>query len=134
MTAFIDAIELPPGLYWDDEFQWAAIRQTITETNTGIFAENTSVIGMAGRPITLTGGEPVARISRQALLTLTAYLAQPDETYVLNWHGVLYDVIAVFDPVPVDATPFPVVRDKPLAGIPPSGSWYWLNSIKLRAI
>jgi len=52
----LDTISLPPGLRWSDKYGWTPVRQETTISLSGsLIIEEAAQL--AGRPITLSGGE-----------------------------------------------------------------------------
>ena len=59
----LDAIVLPDDLEWEDEITWTPIAQLIERSVTGaLFIQESEIV--MGRPITLTGSDDMAWITR----------------------------------------------------------------------
>jgi hypothetical protein len=92
MTILIDTLALPAGLKWSDEFAWAPTAQSTAYGLTGSLLVQEST-RLAGRPLTLSGGNPWAWIARADLLTLRAALASTGEHTVTLLDGRRFTVI-----------------------------------------
>ena len=114
----LDAIQLPDGLKWVDEFNYSPREQRLSYSVTGALLVLESV-RQAGRPITLT--TDTARgdaISRADLLALQS-LADASAQHTLTLHdGRAFSVRwRHADAPPVEATPIVPYAD-PLPGDP----------------
>jgi hypothetical protein len=71
--------DLPPDLYWEDEFQWDPIAQTVKQLLPDADGESALLIQetkkKAGRPITLASGANRAWMKRTAVEALRALAA-----------------------------------------------------------
>lgn len=93
MAISLDAITLPSDLIWVDEYAYTPVKQTInTAVNGSLVIE--AAAALAGRPMTLQGGEDAAWISRATLELLRLKQIQPGlvMTLTLNY-GDSYNVL-----------------------------------------
>jgi hypothetical protein len=131
MAITLNGLALPDGLRWSDEFTWSPLQTTRDYSLTGALILQ-SAERLAGRPITLIGGERWAWMIRANLLTLQTLL----DTYAASLTLILHDARSfAVTPVyegdgPLDATPKAVVQDSGYAN-PSSSAWYVINSLKL---
>jgi hypothetical protein len=71
LTAGLNTIILPEGLLWEDEHQWSPIIQVVDYSITGAMLVQEAE-KLAGRPVTLAGGETWAWLSRYEVVALLA--------------------------------------------------------------
>lgn len=80
----LGALTLPADLLWSDEFDWTPIQQSKAYTLTGALVIESGKM-LAGRPITLTGGQDYAWANRATIKSLYALLdTDPTLTLTLN--------------------------------------------------
>lgn len=84
---------LDPDLYWEDEFSWAAVEQSMTRGLTG-----RPIIQVAlrhyGRPITLRPfDDSSAWMTRADMTQLRAWADVPGQALTLSLHGTPYRVM-----------------------------------------
>jgi hypothetical protein len=84
MSITLDAITLPADLIWLDEFDWSPMTQSETYTLSGALVIESAQM-LAGRPITLVGGDNAAWVDRTTLAALYAKLTD-DPTMTLTLH------------------------------------------------
>ncbi len=104
MAITLDAIALPPNLYWADEYDWSPVQQQAEYTLTGalILEEATR---QAGRPITLTTPEGGDWTDRATVDSLRAKLTA-NTTMTLTLHdGRSFPVRWRHDDTPLEAKP-----------------------------
>ena len=76
MALTLDSITLPTDLIWIDEYAWTPVKQSInTAVNGGLIIE--AAAALAGRPITLQGGDDYAWASKATLELLRLKQATP---------------------------------------------------------
>lgn len=124
----LSTIELPPDLYWSDEYAWLPVEQTSERTITG--AQVISVAArVAGRPITLQPEDDnSAWMSRETLEQLRNWAAVPGQVLQLTLRGVARDVIFRHqDGAGIEARP--LVHFSEMAG-----SDYYLVTLRLMEI
>ena len=92
MALMLDSITLPTDLIWIDEYAWTPVKQSInTAVNGGLIIE--AAAALAGRPITLQGGDDYAWASKATLELLRLKQATPGLVMSLGLLGVTYSVI-----------------------------------------
>lgn len=82
MSITLDVITLPSDLLWTDEFDWTPIQQSKGYTLTGALVIESGKM-LAGRPITLTGGDNYGWASRATVKALYSAL-DTDATMTLT--------------------------------------------------
>lgn len=102
-------IDLPPELFWSDEFKWNKVKGTKARTITGALVVQTGV-AVKGRPITLVAPNDMNWISRAQLELLTDWSENPALVMELklNYEGVptkTFDVSFDYEENPIDAEP-----------------------------
>jgi hypothetical protein len=85
-------LALSDRLVWSDEFDWAPVEQSTQRTLTGALVLSVAA-RLAGRPITLQGGESAAWLTRGTCATLRAWCAEPGLELVLLLRGQNWNVI-----------------------------------------
>lgn len=95
-------ITLPDDLLWPDEFTWAPVAQVASYGVTGALHIDAAA-KLAGRPITLAGGDDYAWCPRSTLIALEAWKALPAQVFTLTLRGVQYPVIFDHEKGAVDA-------------------------------
>lgn len=119
----LDAIQLPRGLIWVDEFDWQPVESAAEYALNGELVIDAAV-RQAGRPISLQGEEGAGWMRRDVLQALQGLAASPGAVYVLRLaDGRSFDV--VFAPgSPISARP--IARPE----LPPS-SYPYVVELKL---
>lgn len=79
----LDDIVLPDDLLWVDEFDWSPVTQSMALTLTGALLVE-SAVQLAGRPITLVGGQDYGWTTRAVVVALKAKAANPVIEMVLT--------------------------------------------------
>lgn len=83
MPLTLGGIELPDDLLWSDEFAYTAITQAQNRTlGGGLILEETETV--AGRPITLQGGEDYAWATRTTVVALRTLAEAAGATHPLE--------------------------------------------------
>lgn len=120
MSITLDAITLPADLVWEDEFDWSPMAQSETYTLSGALVIESAQM-LAGRPITLVGGDSAAWIDRATLAALYAKLTN-DPTMTLTLHDArTFSVKFKMSGQPIQARPIIDYNN------PDSGDWYSLS-------
>ncbi len=93
LTDGTTVLELDPDLYWEDEFAWAAVEQSMTRGLTG-----KPIIQVAlrqyGRPITLRPfDDRSAWMTRGAMAQLRTWADIPGQVLTLTLRGTAYTVM-----------------------------------------
>lgn len=128
MAITLNAVTLPQGLRWTDEFAWSDLAQSTTYTLTGsLVVEQTT--RQAGRPITLVGGKYWAWLTRVQLGTLKDLL-DTGAPMTLTLHDNRTFTVLSAGPDALQVSALPIVKDSGPAN-PSSGAWYVLESLKL---
>lgn len=122
LTGNSTTLTLDQDLHWSDEFEWAAVEQSITRSLTGALIIHAAA-KIKGRPITLEPpADNAAWMPRATLTQLMAWEADPALTMTLNLRGTPYTVaFRRIDGAPIEARPVEFVAD-PLPG--QFGDWY----------
>ena len=128
LTAGGTTLVLDPDLHWSDEFDWAAVEQSIQRSLTGALIIHAAA-KIKGRPITLAPPDDGAGwMPRASLVQLQALEADPSLTLTLSLRDATYTVaFRRADGAPIEAQPVEFVAD-PLPG--DFGDWY-LTTIRL---
>ena len=92
LTKGTETITLPQDLFWQDEFEWSPVSQSVEYSTSGALLVDIAV-RQAGRPITLSGESNSAGITRQDLQTLSAWEKLPGQVFILNLRGQSFEVI-----------------------------------------
>jgi hypothetical protein len=71
LASGLSTLTLPEGLLWEDEYQWNPVTQAVGYSITGALLVQEAE-KLAGRPVTLAGGETWAWLSRVEVATLLA--------------------------------------------------------------
>lgn len=108
-------ITLPDDLLWVDEYNWSAVEQVKEYSVTGALIVE-SAARLAGRPITLMGGENHGWVTRSVLDALLTASNIPGQQFTLTLRGVAHTVI--FDEGRIEAEPVFDVSD------PEAGDFY----------
>jgi hypothetical protein len=94
----VTTLQLPADLVWEDEHDWHPVAQEVDYTLTGAILVHTAT-KLAGRPITLIGGEDHSWVVRSTVDALKAWAdVAPDQQtgdgiYQLTLRGVTRDVV-----------------------------------------
>lgn len=108
----LDTLQLPPDLFWSDEFAWTPVASALEYSTTGSALIDVSK-KQSGRPITLTADPETCWLSRADVLALKTLSDEPGKELTLT----LYDrsFIVIFSPgeKPFDAEP--VWQEMPVA-------------------
>jgi hypothetical protein len=128
VSIYLNNIRLPDGLRFSDEFKGSPIAQTIIHSLTGapIVQQGEK---LAGRPITLIGGNEFAWLTRAETTALKALLDTGAEM-TLTLHDAREFTVLPADDDPLAVSAVPIVRDSGPAD-PSAGAWYVLESLKL---
>lgn len=128
MAITLNAITLPQGLRWTDEFAWspAAISSIYSVTGALIVQK---AVKQAGRPITLVGGAQWAWLTRTEALALQALLDAGNEMTLTLHDARTFTVLPANDDA-LDLSALPIVNDSGPAD-PSAGARYVLESLKL---
>lgn len=92
MAMTLDGITLPPGLIWEDEFNWTPVVQNVTTTLTGTVLVQEAA-GLTGRPITLVGSEESCWTTRTVIRQLMALTQTADKIMSLTIGSTTYSVM-----------------------------------------
>lgn len=107
-------VQIPRGLVWADEFNWAEVDRAAEYSITGALLLDAAV-RQAGRPITLEGSDSAGWITRATLLQLQALAQDPDATHTLTLADARTFTVR-FAPGGAPITATPVARPE----LPPS--------------
>lgn len=131
----LDAIRLPDGLRWSDEFDWSPVAQETAFSLTGALLVQEAA-KQAGRPMTLLGGSSgthfYAWMPRSDVLALRTLLDQPSTTRTLTLHdGRRFTVIPRRDQgSPLSVAPLAIIDE--VGPADPTTVWrYTLNELRL---
>ncbi|MDD5277197.1 MAG: hypothetical protein PHR16_14080 [Methylovulum sp.] len=103
MAIVLDALVLPSGLIWIDEFDWTPVEQVVTQTLTGALIIESGV-RQAGRPITLTGSADSGWADRALIKALATKAADPILQMTLTLHDArTFTVMFLQSKTPVEA-------------------------------
>lgn len=128
MAITLNLITLPAGLRWEDEFAWSPLAQASEYSLTGsLLVEQTT--RLAGRPITLVGGQSFAWLTRSEVSTLKTLLDTGAELTLTLHDARVFTVLPAAEE-PLSVTPLPIVIDSGPAN-PSSTARYVLESLKL---
>ena len=104
MAITLNLITLPPGLRFEDEFAWSPLAQANEYSLTGsLLVEQTT--RLAGRPITLVGGQQFAWLTRSEVSALKALLDTGAEM-TLTLHDARSFTVLPAAEEPLSVTPF----------------------------
>ncbi len=128
MAITLDAITLPQGLLWEEEFTWSPLAQATEYSLTGALIVEQAT-KQAGRPITLIGGKDFAWMTRAQVAILKAVL-DTGAVMTLTLHDArTFSVLPASDS-PLSVYPLPRILDSGFAD-GGNGAWYVVESIKL---
>lgn len=120
----LNAITLPAGLQWVDEFNWQPVMQSTQRTLAGGLVLQERGLS-AGRPITLSGGSDHGWIARSVLESLYALASVAGQTHTLSIRGTTYSVRFYHeDGNAIEAEPLWPMAD-------PQAGDYYIATIKL---
>ena len=83
MSLTLDSITLPAGLIWPDKYNWTPVSQSVDISLTGTLVIQEAA-QLAGRPITLAGGDRFCWVPRSVIDTLYATLQTAGLTMTLD--------------------------------------------------
>jgi len=110
----LDDITLPDDIIWVDEFAWDKINSEKQYSVTGSLIVQADA-KQAGRPITLTGDEKTAWITRQTLLQLQIKAESLGAVWTLTWiDGRTFNVIFDHSQIALEAEPLLYISDPQL--------------------
>lgn len=137
MTITLDALTLPDGLVWQDEFTWSPQTQAADYSLTGALIVQAAT-KLAGRPITLVGQtdgrKHTALLTRNQAATLHNLLTNTDRTLTLTLHDSrVFTVIPRYDDGAIEVEPLPIAYSF-FPAKPGSAYIYRLPTIRLMAL
>jgi hypothetical protein len=96
----LDALQLPRGMVWADEFDWQPVEAATEYATDGALVMDVAV-RQAGRPISLRADDDAGWMRRDTLQSLQALASAPGAVYVLRLaDGRSFDVVfAPGDPI-----------------------------------
>lgn len=104
MSITLDDLTLPDDLYWQDEFDWSPVTQSLTTTLTGaVVVEETELL--EGREITLVSGYTFGWAHRALVSQLKSKESQINPIMTLSINGENRTVIWRRDPIAVEVKP-----------------------------
>jgi hypothetical protein len=109
----LDAIQLPNGVVWTDEYDWSPTQQAKSYTLTGALVLETS-IKLAGRPITLQGRIDSGWVKRSVVEALYAKLDDNVDMTLTYHDNRVFTVRFDHEAKPIDSAPvqdFPIPKD-----------------------
>lgn len=83
MSWSLDSINLPDGLHWADKYNWTPVSQSVDISLTGTLVIQEAA-QLAGRPITLAGGDRFCWAPRTVIDALYATLQTAGLTMTLD--------------------------------------------------
>ena len=92
LTKDTETLTLPQDLFWQDEFEWSPVSQSVEYSTNGALLVDIAV-RQAGRTITLSGESNSAGITRQDLQTLSSWEKLPGQVFTLDLRGQSFEVI-----------------------------------------
>ena len=114
----LGGVALPRGLEWIDEFPWTGVAQ-----NVGMAVDGTLLVErgryLAGRPITLRGGDDFGWIRKATLDAVHALAATGEPLRLVLEDGREFDVLFAHGSDPITARPL-----IPGRGNPGPDDWY----------
>lgn len=105
LTDGVVTLDLDPDLYWEDEFTWASVEQSMTRGLTGrpIIQIGTRA---GGRPLTLRPfDESSAWMTRADMAQLRIWADEPGQVLTLTIRGTAYQVMFRHQDGPHEAQP-----------------------------
>lgn len=112
-------ITLPQDLAWISEFDWTPVRQSQTVSLTGKLIIEEAV-QLAGRPITLSGGQEVW-VKRSTLIALHTLATQVTNPLNLTYHDTTLQVVFNHSATAIEARPVVPYSN------PDDDAWYTLT-------
>lgn len=103
-------LTLPSDLLWSNEYEWQPVEQRGRYSVLGSLVLEAAA-RVAGRPITLEGGENYGWITRSTLTTLQTWVQLPSKTFTLNLLGVNHTVVFDHSAGALNALPVYQVSD-----------------------
>lgn len=97
-------LALPDDLIWTDEFAWRPVQSAMRWSIAGALLVDSGT-RLAGRPITLAGGDGFGWLSRAALDTLETWKGIAGQALVLNYRGADHAVVFDHEAGAIDARP-----------------------------
>lgn len=86
-------LTLDPDLYWEDEYSWSPVEQSVDRTVTGALIVQAAA-RLSGRPITLRPfDDRSAWMPRTDVAQLRAWANVPGQVLTLNFDGTAYRVL-----------------------------------------
>ena len=104
MSITLDELTLPEDLYWQDEFDWSPVAQSITHTLTGSLIVEESA-SSDGREITLVSGDTFGWATHALVSQLKDKESQVNPVMTLSINGEAKTVIWRRDPIGVEVKP-----------------------------
>jgi hypothetical protein len=105
------SVDLHQDLYWDDEFSWAPVEQSVTRTITGALIVQ-SALRIGGRPITLRPFEEgCAWMQRSVLEQLRTWAAVAGQQMTLTLRGTARTVIFRHQDTAIESSPVSHLND-----------------------
>lgn len=105
LTVGATTINLPPDLFWSDEFEWLPVEQTERRTITGALVVS-SAARLGGQPITLQPErDDCAWCARSVLEQAQAWASSPGQEMTLVLRGVTRTVIWRHSERAISSTP-----------------------------
>lgn len=129
MAITLNALPLPQGLLWNDEFTWSPLAQTTEYSLTGALIVEQAT-KQAGRPITLSGSRRFAWITRAQAAALKTLL-DTGAPMTLTLHDARTFTVLPADAEPLSVSPLPRVQD---SGFADAGATAWLVLETLKLI
>lgn len=117
-------VELPPDMFWEDEFAWSKVAAHQEYGTKGALFVDVSE-KLAGQPITLTSEDDTCWLLRSVVDELKALADLPGEELVLSIYGVEFTVIFAPGEKPFDAEP--IWREMPVEAT----DTYQLTAVRL---
>ena len=104
MSITLDDLTLPDDLYWQDEFDWSPVSQSITPTITGALIVEENAFS-EGREITLVSGDTFGWAPYALVSLLKSKESQINPVMTLGINGETRTVIWRRDPIAVEVKP-----------------------------
>lgn len=114
MTITLGAITLPDDLAWEDEFEWTPVEDTIDTALSGSLVIQSGA-RVKGRPITLSGSENQAWITRSVVEAIKSLADAPPSSLTFSYHGREFPVRFRYGEKPYSAKPVSFYSGTPLA-------------------
>jgi len=124
MTMTLDSITLPAGLVWSDKYNWTPVSQSVDISLTGALVIQEAA-QLAGRPITLAGGDQFCWAPRADIDALYATLQTAGATMTLDLGADgSHQVIWRRDAQPLEVVPVVAYSD------PNADTQYVINALR----